>query len=404
MGKILSFTILCIINFSVCRAAVERDRTMTVPVFEFPGLINGDDCCFPIKNFDLWVKASEQVGLFNSIGKTFFSRDFIEMNSRTFMLAKYDEVSDDFHNNDSPHIRLGFDIPDTKILLNLRFAEVHFINFGLLKGMVRSAGEEVDKVKKIAGKVVESKRSIIEATSRMGWCHTELVKGFDLFYDELDHLFKFYHNKYLMKPELHGIPYYIPFWLGGLGLNPGPDPTRKISPEQRKICSYIFQRYDKLKIQSVCLAKTCLINSTIERCLENEMKLHKIEDIPAFTKLEGQDLEQYDLEESNRKVYNDLLEKVWRNLDIDQFFNEINKDFLRQSEKTGAKKLFHNADVWKRGYDKISKKPEKYRELEWYKIWHQKQIGFKPIVATDHSQENEVMVKTILRQHNIFTF
>jgi len=73
MGKILSFVVLCIINFSMCRKALEIDQGKVISMGNFPGLINGDDCCFRIKKFETWVGMTACVGLFNSIGKTFYS-------------------------------------------------------------------------------------------------------------------------------------------------------------------------------------------------------------------------------------------------------------------------------------------------------------------------------------------
>jgi hypothetical protein len=367
MGKILSFTILCIVNFAVCRKALELDQGQSIHITRFPGLINGDDCCFPISNFDHWTGCSAMVGLFNSIGKTFTSRKFVEMNSRTFLV-------------DAVEYEDG-------LILNPRFKEVPFVNFGLMKGIVRSQSNE--------NTVMENeKRELIEAVSRIGWCHSELIRGFEPFFNELDFLFKNYHNKYLLSPHLNGIPYYIPFWLGGLGMSPGYQPEKLISVEQRQICSWIYQSYDKLKPKSICLEKTCLINSIIERCLQGLCKRFDIPDIHPFQNLEGESLEEYNFEYENTVVYNHLIEKVWRSSPIQEFFVEISDNFVRQSARIGAKKLYHNADIWKRGFNFISKSAD-YKVLNWHKIWHQKQTGVKPIVSTNHSFKNESLVNSL---------
>jgi hypothetical protein len=190
MGKVLSFTVLCLLNFTVCRLAYEIDTGIRCPIGKFPGLINGDDVFFPLFSPETWVSCSAMVGLVNSIGKTFISqpglpgqrcRCFIEMNSRSFIV-------------------------DTSDLNNLDFYQVPFINFGLMKGLIRSENT-------VDSSVVSRTANAI---AKMGACHFELTSGFDAIYDELDYMFRGYHNVYLNSDLLRGVPFYIPKWLGGV--------------------------------------------------------------------------------------------------------------------------------------------------------------------------------------------
>nr|UQB76044.1 RNA-dependent RNA polymerase [Flumine narna-like virus 30] len=374
MGKILSFTVLCLINFAVCRKALELDRGITIPIARFPGLINGDDCCFPIKVFNHWVGCSAMVGLFNSIGKTFKSRKFVEMNSRTFLITGFQD----------PGINGA-----SGVFRDLKFKEVPFINFGLMKGMVRSAGcEDV---------INDEKRAVVEATSRMGWCHKELIKGFEPFHSELDYLFKYYHNKYLLSDLLTGIPYYVPFWLGGLGLSVGHHPEKYITPIQLKTCKWIYQNYSQLKVKSVCLEKTCLINSLIEKETSRIFKKYDVKDIDNFQILETQDGQfDLDLSQENQKVYNDMVEYVWRTRDLDHFFVQLTDNFIQVSNGISSQKLLHNSNIWRHGY-LMTQRSKTLEELPWYQVWHRKQMQVKPIISSDASRDNilycqEVMV------------
>jgi hypothetical protein len=358
MGKILSFTVLCIINFAVCRKALELDRKSQIPISRFPGLINGDDCCFPIQCFQHWVGCSAMVGLFNSIGKTFQSRKFVEMNSRTFLLS-------------SNRVENG-------IMFDLKFQEVPFINFGLMKGLVRSSGCE---------NIVDERRDLTEAVSRMGWCHSELIKGFEPFHSELDYLFKHYHNKYLLSPMLHGVPYYIPFWLGGLGLSVGFEPEKLISPVQRQVCSLLLQNFEKFKPKSVCLEKTCMIHKLVDDWETKIAKEIGVRPIDEFSMLETEDgLHNLSIKDENQRVYAQAVEYIWRTMPLKQFFQELSDDFIEVSNKVSIKKLCHNQRIWKSLYGWTQSVD--CRELPWYRIWHQKKEKAIALISVDPGRDN----------------
>jgi len=365
MGKILSFTVLCIINFAVCRRAIELDRGSYIPVERFPGLINGDDCCFPIRCFEHWVGCSAMVGLYNSIGKTFTSRSFVEMNSRTF-LVNFGSVDGYGHAHE------------------LSFVEVPFINFGLLKGLVRSDGGEITS---------NPNRDLVEACGRMGWCHRTLITGFEFAFDELDFLFKKYHNKYLLNKNLCGLPYYMPFWLGGLGLYPGWKPEELISENHLKCAKYIYQEFIK-EIRSVALNKTCLIDSMIEKYFDDIMFKYSLAEIPNFDKLQTQEGDNVDLEYENQLAYNQHVEYIWRSMRLEEFFVEMDDDFVNISYKKGIKTLFNNTKIWKRAYATVANK--KYKQIKWYSLWQKKQNSRKPIIVRDASYTNRDWVRAVL--------
>jgi hypothetical protein len=376
MGKVLSFSILCIVNFAVCRKACELDCASIITINKFRGLINGDDCCFPIKNFDHWVGCSAMVGLNNSIGKTFWADSFVEMNSRTFLLdGKRDSIN---------------------LVTDIHFTEIPFLNFGLMKGMVRSDGGGYSNtdVKKISSEY----RELAEAVSRMGWCHRELTRGFEFAFDDLTNLFKHYHNRFLLSPYLEGIPYHIPTWLGGLGLGVGHQPQWLISDVQRKCAGWIYQNFNKLKPANVALSKTCLLDDIVEREFDRLLKENDVQDIDPFQRLETEDgIFSVDIQQENQLVYGQVIESTWRTKELNQFFVDVDDDFILLSSRIAAKKLQHNTDIWRQAFAICEYKQPDRPVLPWYKIWAQKKMSVRPIVGADATREN--VLWSVLARH-----
>ena len=356
MGKILSFPILCILNFMVCRKAIEYDNyNIQVPISNFPGLINGDDCVFPIYNYKHWEGIASMVGLNHSIGKTFISKDFLEMNSRTFLVKGIEHSS---------------------YLIDLTFTEVPFINFGLMKGLVRSSSEEY-KSKPING-CLESVTSteINSSVGRMGWCHNQLVSNLLFMFEDLDYLFKFYHNKYLLDKRLCGIPYYMPSWLGGLGLHPGLLPENKLTIQQLMGAHFIYQHITNrmYRPQYLTESKTCILDDIFESIPE----VKKLQDTP-FTRVSeyGSELNlSIDIDDSYQEAYKHFIEYLWRSFDLSKFFNEIDEDFRLASEKIMKKKLYHNQRLWFTASRCIGD-----TTLQWFALWQRKQRRVKPLIA-----------------------
>ena len=369
MGKILSFPLLCLINFMVCRKSIEIDTNSIVTISRFPGLINGDDCLFPMFNYKHWEGLSAMVGLNNSIGKTFVSRRTVEMNSRTFLVIPL-----------SSNNRFDY---------NISFTEVPFINYGLVKGLVRSSGVsesehqfEIDKLSRFKLKKFfkEPAKDVAEATSRMGWCHYELVKNLLFIYDDLDYLFKWYHNKYLLDPRLTGIPYCIPQWLGGIGLHPGLNPENKITLQQLSGAHFIYRNIANkvYKPLNMSLTKTCILDSIISELPE----VDELQETP-FTRIKSYGIDDIDIDidQSYSQAYGHFIEYLWRSFDLSSFFNEIDEDFDKMSEIVMKNKLYHNKKLW------YTAQKMSGDMLKWFQLWSRKQRRVKPIVA-DSSQRN----------------
>jgi hypothetical protein len=393
MGKVLSFVVLCIINAAVCRKSKELDASgnrIPIPLKHFKAQINGDDCVFTLRSFDSWEKTCKCVGLENSVGKTFFSRAFIEMNSRTYILN---------HNHpDVVHLtEEGTGNGVVSSLLNLRFDLVPFVNFGLLKGLVRSSA-------------VDDEETRFERIACLGECHTDLLTHNHHFYKELDFLFKRYNKDLLDDVQLTGIPYYVPKWLGGLGLDPGAEPWDKISLTQRKCASIIYSEIREMgkRPQHVSINKTCLVHDEVLEILDEIKASAGLEPV-RHQKLELETGEIVDLESENAAVYTDLVEHVWRHaqidatiktdrdesiLDCDSLVDSLEVEFSRQimtksdlqiclSKRKIKRALRKNRYLWMSAYERHFNLSS---TINWHKIWSTPRKwfdGFLPIVRAD---------------------
>jgi hypothetical protein len=85
MGCIISFPLLCAINYAITRYVLDlshKDMNRGT-------LINGDDILFPVKDeaqYNLWAKLTSEAGLVPSQGKNYCSRKFCMINSRMFSI------------------------------------------------------------------------------------------------------------------------------------------------------------------------------------------------------------------------------------------------------------------------------------------------------------------------------
>lgn len=86
MGSPLSFPILCIVNAAVGRRSYELYSGKTLRVRDCPMLINGDDFAGRScpEHYRIWQSLVRQIGWSLSPGKSYFSREFVQINSRTF--------------------------------------------------------------------------------------------------------------------------------------------------------------------------------------------------------------------------------------------------------------------------------------------------------------------------------
>jgi hypothetical protein len=86
MGSITSFPILCIANAAICLLTREHDLGRRLTLRTAGLSINGDDCAFRSTESGrkVWERLARASGMAPSVGKYFFSREFVNMNSTRF--------------------------------------------------------------------------------------------------------------------------------------------------------------------------------------------------------------------------------------------------------------------------------------------------------------------------------
>jgi len=115
MGSMISFPILCCVNVAVLRAAYERVLSRRLSLKDIPALINGDDLVARMTTecYELWRSWIPHVGFFESPGKSYVSRSWVQINSRTF---------------DMEEMGLGF----------TAVRQRPFVNMGIIEGFKKS--------------------------------------------------------------------------------------------------------------------------------------------------------------------------------------------------------------------------------------------------------------------------
>jgi hypothetical protein len=197
MGSITSFPVLCIANAAVCRWAMEIAEKRVIKLKNARLMINGDDACMRSKKglYRIWQIISAFAGLKESLGKTFHSREFLDINSTNF-----ERVSD-------PK-RIPCESKDGgRVMRETFLVQTKFVNMGLLSGLKRSQGgigldDQDDPRNNIGCRARELLRHAPEEL------HAVLMKSFILRHKDI-------------LDKTRQVPWYIPEWLGGLGLPSG---------------------------------------------------------------------------------------------------------------------------------------------------------------------------------------
>jgi hypothetical protein len=197
MGAITSFPVLCIINASTARWSMEVAEGKSLRLTDCKLLINGDDIGAKVKQrfHGIWRKVTEFHGLIESVGKTFSAKEFIEINSRQFRRKTKDITT------------INVEEQTINIYTASRFQVTKFVNMGLVQGFKRSNGTNIGL------------NDQDDPYNNLGTRARQLVA------DSPEHLtpvlmrhFLDLHKDVLSKLK---IPWYLPEWIGGLGLPSG---------------------------------------------------------------------------------------------------------------------------------------------------------------------------------------
>jgi hypothetical protein len=182
MGSIVSFPILCLVNAAICRLSFEiGEKQQWTSLNEIPLLVNGDDGLLRCsrETMKVWEKLSAVGGLSPSVGKVYFSSEYMNINSTSF--------------------------------LNVGNSIVHcpYVNIGLVKGMTRSEG-------KVGLRAVAD--SFDSSFGTIGSRHRELMSSTPPEIKLAVHRHFLRENREVLSSCK--VPWYLPESLGGVGLMP----------------------------------------------------------------------------------------------------------------------------------------------------------------------------------------
>jgi len=319
MGSITSFPILCILNAVVCRWAYELDTKRKTPLREWPGMINGDDCCMRCtkKGVEAWRLLAGFIGLKESVGKTYYSTKFVNINSTNFEVGQQWDEQEDF---------LDYDEKDNPVIRHTPYVRTKFINMGLMNGLKRSGlsiglSDQDDPRDNIGVRYRELMRSC--PSSMRGEVH----KGF------IDK-----HRDLLSKTYL---PWYMPEWIGGLGLLGYEMPSEL----DLRVARMILLNWKKTRPISLAHGDT---NWKIWQLAEKRVPK------PYFVEKKNEGVELY-----NAIVVKQCIDLLFdSSITLDTLFEEVTKG---QKVSTAIR---HNAKLWDpRRYGNHLPAPMKYDDI-----------------------------------------
>jgi len=187
MGSIVSFPVLCIANAVIARAAKEFSDKRIWKLADCPMMINGDDLVLKGNKqcYDVWKILGTSVGLNESVGKTYLSKKFLNMNSTTFRRVDGRKI---------PGNRPG-------TVRECNFQLVQYVNLGLIYNIQRSSGGKNQKSEEAtAWNTAARARELVRMTPE------KLLKR----------VTKLFTKNMSLKD--YNIPWFMPEWIGGLGL------------------------------------------------------------------------------------------------------------------------------------------------------------------------------------------
>jgi len=234
MGSVTSFPILCIINAAICRWSLELAQKNVVTLRDALLTINGDDAVMRINEFGMlmWQRISRFCGLAPSVGKVYYSRRFLNINSTTYLFHPqgWESISVDLRKH-LPR-EAGDNVAYYTGVRTLNFELVKYVNLGLLYSMTRSSNVGCDR--EDDGFVNAS--AVHELVDSAPWDLREKV------------LAKWIYLNDVRLKRVH-LPWFIPSEFGGLGL---PEAGRFIAVDRdRRIARKIYEHPSVYRIPGI---------------------------------------------------------------------------------------------------------------------------------------------------------
>jgi hypothetical protein len=163
-----------------------------IPLSEARMAINGDDIGARSNQnlYEVWRRLTDAAGLKESVGKTYFTKSFIDMNSTSFERTK-------------KPFKITISNGETRYT---HLKQTKYVNMGLLLGFKRSEGKV-------------GLNDIRDPLSDLGTRCKEMLRLAPKHLHEVIMPIFINHHKEIMKKSR--LPWYIPQWLGGIGLPTG---------------------------------------------------------------------------------------------------------------------------------------------------------------------------------------
>lgn len=200
MGSIISFPILCIANAAILRWTREVDTYRDLDLSRSKILVNGDDGLLRTtkRGKQVWELIASELGLKPSVGKVYYSKEFLNINSALFIKIEPIVQKENYPKWNSYMKKFKPKITFLK--------EVNYPNMGIIKGYKRSTKGGTDK---ISLRDIMTEQSIgANCTYLINNC-PENIKG---------KAYKLFLNENWQLLQRYKIPWYLPERLGGLGL------------------------------------------------------------------------------------------------------------------------------------------------------------------------------------------
>lgn len=211
MGSVTSFPVLCLANVALCWLSMEIGEQREIQLADLRLLVNGDDCVFVANAATqrAWIAIGNLMGLEPSLGKYFFSPRFLEMNSTLFRFGPLDPWPLAWKRSTPGRLRPLPSVPaatDDVVWRACPFTRVPFVNYGLVLGRKRSTTiQKKDDVDLLGPLGLGARHRELFAT-----CPPEVWSAVNQRY------LRTHHDR--LEGECAGLPWFLPEWLGGLGL------------------------------------------------------------------------------------------------------------------------------------------------------------------------------------------
>ena len=336
MGSIISFPFLCLANAALCRWAMEITDRKNYKLVDrkIQGyepcrlLVNGDDCVFPGMRdlmFENWQNITAFGGLESSVGKTFKSRDFMTINSVQYQYTT--EITDweqtggtfneDFFYNDIKYVNLGLVYGQKKDGIRgkpfYRLGAVH-------RDLFRTCPPELfTRATKLFMK--ECSQTRYKTSYKKVDNKTVKIKTEDFFGN-------------IRNSQ---VPYFMPEWLGGLGLVKTKD--SQINEWDLKVASVIRQNQGDFKIIKLKENSLWQFHSLVDKRLED------------YLFLGNQNYRTVEYQQKRRNLGSEY-QKLYSLCVVDQLLTknviQLTSDIEADQDKFLRNNHIQNMKIWKR--------------------------------------------------------